>query len=265
MSAVHAGPFPKAPASCVSSQRRARREGPYDCRVRRPILVVQNMSDSSLGWLGEAFWAAGVETRLVRANEGAAMPSVDEAAAIVVLGGMQAAYEADRYPYLDAEMRLIREAASAAVPTLGICLGAQLMAAALGGRAFPAESVEVGWPEVILTAAGSRDALIREVTVPVLVWHHDTFELPPDGELLANTRYPLAFRAGRSVGVQFHPEASPQMLAEWVGRTPQRTFDADGIDPETWLCQARDLSRRARAVSMRFFAAWLNEVAEAAN
>jgi GMP synthase-like glutamine amidotransferase len=161
-------------------------------------------------------------------------------------------------------MRLIREAASADVPTLGICLGAQLMAAALGGKAFPADAVEVGWPEVILTDAGSRDPLMREVTGPVLVWHHDTFELPPDAELLASTRYPLAFRAGRSVGVQFHPEASPQMLAEWVGRTPQRTFDADGIDPESWLRQARDLSRRARAVSMRFFAAWLNEVADAA-
>ncbi len=112
------------------------------------------MSDSSLGWLGEAFRAAGVNLTRVRANEGAVLPSVDEAAAIVVLGGMQGAYEADRYPYLDAEMRLIREAASADVPTLGICLGAQLMAATLGGKAFPAEAVEVGWPDVILTDAG---------------------------------------------------------------------------------------------------------------
>ncbi|HEX2370739.1 MAG TPA: type 1 glutamine amidotransferase [Acidimicrobiia bacterium] len=231
----------------------------------RPVVVVQNMSDSSLGWLSEAFRAAGVEMTRVRANEGAALPSVDEAAAIVVLGGTQGAYEADRYPYLNAEMRLIQKAASADVPTLGICLGAQLMAAALGGRAFPAEAVEVGWPDVVLTDAGSRDPLICEVTGPVLVWHHDTFELPPDAELLASTRYPLAFRAGRAVGVQFHPECSPQMLAEWVDRTPQGTFDADGIDPESWLRQARDLSHRARAVSMRFFAAWLNEVADAAN
>ena len=164
-----------------------------------PVLVVQNMSDSSLGWLGEAFRAAGVEMTRVRANEGAALPGVDEVVAIVVLGGMQGAYEADRYPYLDAEMRLIREAASADVPTLGICLGAQLIAAALGGRAFPSEAVEVGWPDVILTDAGSHDPLTREVTGAVLVWHHDTFELPPDAELLASSRYPLAFRAGRSV------------------------------------------------------------------
>ena len=223
------------------------------------------MSDSSLGWLGEAFQTAGVEMRRVRANEGAALPSADEVAAIVVLGGMQGAYEADRYPYLDDEMGLIREAASANVPTLGICLGAQLMAAALGGRAFPSEAVEVGWPEEVLTNAGSRDPLLREVTGPVLLWHHDTFELPPDAELLASTRYPLAFRAGRSVGVQFHPEASPEMLAEWVDRTPQDTFDADGINPERWLRQARDLSQRARAASMRFFAAWLDEVADTKN
>jgi GMP synthase (glutamine-hydrolysing) len=247
-----------------SLSQRALREGPYDGSVR-PILVVQNMSDSSLGWLGEAFRVAGVEMTRVRANEGAALLSVDEAAAIVVLGGTQGAYEADRYPYLGAEMRLIREAASADVPTLGICLGAQLMAAALGGSAFPAEAVEVGWPETILTDAGSRDPLIRELTGPVLVWHHDTFELPPAAELLASTRYPLAFRAGRSVGVQFHPEASPQVIAEWVGRTPRASFDADGIDPDIWLRQARDLSHQARAVSMRFFAAWLDEVADAAN
>ena len=140
------------------SLERIGRGGPYDGRVL-PIVVVQNMSDSSLGWLGEAFQTAGVEMRRVRANEGAALPSADEAAAIVVLGGMQGAYEADRYPYLDDEMGLIREAASANVPTLGICLGAQLMAAALGGRAFPSEAVEVGWPEEVLTNAGSRDPL----------------------------------------------------------------------------------------------------------
>ncbi len=201
----------------------------------------------------------------VRANEGAELPSVDEVVAIVVLGGMQGAYQADRYPYLDDEMRLIREAASADLPTLGICLGAQLMAAALGGTSLS------------LRGGGGRLAgcgpYRRRITGPA----DPRVDLPCSGVASRHLRAPTRRRAARrvpgtrslsagcSVGVQFHPEASPEVLAEWVSRTPEGTFDADGINPEIWLRQARDMSDEARAVSMRFFAAWLDEVADAAS
>lgn len=226
------------------------------------VHVIQNIADPDTGWLGETLDSAAVGTRVVRAFAGESLPRPEEVAALVVLGGPQGAYEHDRYPYLADEQRLLEKADEAGVPVLGICLGAQLLAAALGGRAFATGDVEVGYPPAALTAAGERDPVLRELDGPVLAWHRDTFELPPGAELLAvSDRYPFAFRRGRAIGLQFHPEASPQMLSRWLRRTPTERLERDGIDPDQWLRDAESVATSARSVSSRLFTAWLQDAA----
>jgi GMP synthase (glutamine-hydrolysing) len=134
--------------------------------------------------------------------------------------------ETDDYPHLLATMDLLRDAAGREAPALGICLGAQLAAAALGGRAYPGPAgEELGWTKVELTAAGRADPVTGVLQEPaeLFEWHHDTFDPPPGATLLAGGAvYPSqAFRLGSVVAVQFHPEVDGPMLTDWwAGTTP---------------------------------------------
>ncbi|HEV2920398.1 MAG TPA: gamma-glutamyl-gamma-aminobutyrate hydrolase family protein, partial [Actinomycetota bacterium] len=126
----------------------------------------------------------------------------------------------DAYPHLERAMELVRDAAARSVPTLGICLGAQLAAAALGGRAYPAPAgEELGWTKVELTEAGRADPITGALSEPaeLFEWHHDVFDPPPGATLLAGGAvYPSqAFRLGSVVAVQFHPEVDGPLVAGW--------------------------------------------------
>jgi GMP synthase-like glutamine amidotransferase len=130
---------------------------------------------------------------------------------LVCLGGPIGAYEEAAYPFLRDELALIERRLAAARPTLGICLGAQLMARALGARIYPAPAKEIGWGEVRLSEAGQKGPLRHFAGVPVLHWHGDTFDLPKGAELLASTVLCAnqAFAFGRyALAFQFHPETT---------------------------------------------------------
>jgi GMP synthase (glutamine-hydrolysing) len=150
--------------------------------------------------------------------------SLDGADGLVVLGGVMDADETGDYPHLLRTMDLLRDAAEREAPALGICLGAQLAAAALGGRAYPGPAgEELGWNKVELTEAGRADPVTGALTEPaeLFEWHHDTFDLPPGATLLATGAvYPgQAFRLGSVVAVQFHPEVDGPLLAGWWSGT----------------------------------------------
>ena len=139
---------------------------------------------------------------------------------LVVLGGPIGVYERDIYPFLADELRLLEARLKAGRPVLGICLGAQLMAAALGARVYPAPAKEVGWAPVSLSAAG-RESVLRHVDggVPVLHWHGDTFDLPAGATLLASTEVcpNQAFGYGPAArGLQFHREVVPAEIERWL-------------------------------------------------
>ena len=148
---------------------------------------------------------------------------------LVVLGGPIGVYENDRYPFIDAEIALLARRLAAAKPTLGICLGSQLMAKALGARVYPSGVKEIGWAPLELTAEGAASCL-RHLTTPVLHWHGDTFDLPAGAVRLASTPAcrNQAFSAGRhALGLQFHAEAAGLSLEAWfvghaceIGATP---------------------------------------------
>jgi GMP synthase (glutamine-hydrolysing) len=128
--------------------------------------------------------------------------------------------ETHAYPHLARTMDLVRDAAARSAPTLGICLGAQLAAAALGGRAYPGPAgEELGWTKVELTEAGRADPVTGALHEPaeLFEWHHDTFDPPPGATLLAGGAVysSQAFRLGSVVAVQFHPEVDGPLLAGW--------------------------------------------------
>jgi GMP synthase (glutamine-hydrolysing) len=157
-------------------------------------------------------------------RESAAVPDTRDAAGLIFMGGPMSANDA--LPYIEQEIRIMREAAGRRQPMLGICLGAQLLAKALGAEVRRNPLPEVGWFEVQLTDAGATDPLLSAMnrTETVLQWHGDTFDLPQDAVWLARSeRCPnQAFRISPNIyGFQFHLEVTPEMIAEWCAQDAQ--------------------------------------------
>lgn len=146
---------------------------------------------------------------------GESVPGVEEIDGLIVMGGPMGVTDVDVHQHLKAEMELLGTASAAGLPVLGVCLGAQLLARALGGEVFRAQEPEVGPGTVMLTAEGRRDGVFGAAgsTLPVLHWHEETFSLPPGAELLASSDRVVnqAFRAGRSYGLQFHVELDAEL------------------------------------------------------
>lgn len=138
---------------------------------------------------------------------------------LFVLGGPIGAYEEVDYPFLRDELALLERRLVARRPTVGICLGAQLMARALGARVYRGSAIEIGWGELRLSEAGQNGPLRHFAGVPVLHWHGDTFDLPNGAELLASTEIcpNQAFAFGRhALACQFHPEISSNGFERWL-------------------------------------------------
>jgi GMP synthase (glutamine-hydrolysing) len=157
--------------------------------------------------------------------------STDEYTGVIIMGGPQSANDPDSG--LAAEMRLIRDAVDRSVPILGVCLGAQLIAKALGARVYRNPSKEIGWAPVYFTEAARGDPLFGGFASPTTFfhWHGETFDLPAGAEWLAYSdlcRH-QAFRYGTNVyGVQFHPEITPEMIVDWSAQ-PANCGDVDGL------------------------------------
>lgn len=170
----------------------------------------------------------GVEYRTCAPYSGEPLPSAADCAGLVVMGGPMNALDDARHPHLAAERELIADCLARDVPVLGVCLGAQLMAAALGARVYAGEAGEYGAGTVTLTADADNDPVFggAGATVPVVHWHGDTFDLPDGAVLLAGTdRYPhQAFRVGRAgYGLQFHVELTEAQFPMMADHMPSGT------------------------------------------
>lgn len=178
---------------------------------------------------------------------------------LVVLGGPIGVYEHEAYPIVSDEIRLLRARLSAARPTLGICLGAQFMAAALGARVYPGAAKEIGWSALELAATSVPNPLASLRDVPVLHWHGDTFDLPEGCSLLASTpicRNQAFARGPNLLGLQFHPEVLGAGFERWLLGHASELATA-GISP---IILRRDTKRYADRLEMAggaMLAGWL--------
>jgi GMP synthase (glutamine-hydrolysing) len=230
----------------------------------KSAIVVQHLTFESIGTYGPLLERLGYQLTVCMATRDDIRNFHPLAADLaVVMGGPVGVYEANDYPFLRAETEWLQERLAADRPTLGICLGAQLMAASLGARVFPGHCTELGWERILLTDRGLRHP-IAELTGgsgTVLHWHNDTFDLPPDAKLLASTpAYPnQAFAIGqRGLAIQFHVEVEPTMLEQWyIGFTG----DIGRLGKNKLRELRRDTEQQAPALKLRaeaFLCRWLS-------
>jgi GMP synthase (glutamine-hydrolysing) len=194
-----------------------------------------------------------------------AAPDLAEADLLVVLGGPVGAYEERSYPFLAAELALIERRLARGRPVLGICLGSQLMARALGARVYPGAGKEIGWAPLALTEAGSASPLAPFAGgAPVLHWHGDTFDLPAGAlHLAASERYRhQAFAWQRhGLALQFHIEVTAPGLERWYIGHACELAAAPGLSVPALRAESERCAPALAPLAARVVGAWLGAIA----
>lgn len=178
---------------------------------------------------------------------------------LVILGGPIGVHDHAAYPFVTGEIELLRVRLTANLPTLGICLGAQMMAAALGARVYPLPAREIGWSEIDLCETGAHNPLTALGGIPVLHWHGDTFDLPASTTLLASTaicRNQAYSRGPNVLGLQFHPEIFGVRFEHWLLGHASELASA-GISPAALRSDAKRHAHRLEKASTALLAGWL--------
>jgi GMP synthase-like glutamine amidotransferase len=186
--------------------------------VQHSVLAFRHVPFEHLGRIADSLALHDITCEYVDLYRDASKPDIREADALIVMGGPMSVN--DDLPFIRQELDLIGDAVSLGKPILGVCLGAQLIAKALGARVYANAVKELGWYPVYWTGAAERDPLHHGLAAPETVfhWHAETFDLPSGAELLAYSdacRH-QAYRVGENIyGLQFHLEVTPEMVADW--------------------------------------------------
>lgn len=235
--------------------------------MTKTCLAVRHVAFEDLGLLGPLVTSRGYR---IGYHDAGIQPfdarTLLAADLLIVLGGPIGVYERDTYPFIADEVAAIAGRLAADKPMLGICLGAQMMAAALGASVAPGPVKEIGWAPLRLSSAGGNSVLAPLDANPVLHWHGDNCELPSGCTHLASTQHcPVqAFaRTPWQLGLQFHLETEPASFESWlVGHTVE--LGKAGLDPRELRKQARTLGPATRELGQKVLAAWLDKAVEAA-
>lgn len=227
--------------------------------------VITHVAFEDLGSFEQTLREADYDVAYVRAGSddlGIIRPENDDL--LVIMGGPISVNDTGEYPFLKTELEILRERLAADRPTLGICLGAQLIASALGAAVYPGPHKEIGWSPVQLTGAGSRSVLRHLVgdNVRVLHWHGETFDIPEGAELLASTELyeHQAFVYGNTLALQFHPEVSAKALEQWyIGHTVE-IHQTPGLSVRQLRDDARRFAEILHPRAYLFMDEWLDQV-----
>lgn len=226
----------------------------------RTALVLQHVAFEDAGTWARVLESESYELRYLRAGIDAIdAQTLEDADLLVVLGGPIGVHDREAYPFLEDQMRSIAAWMSLGEPTLGVCLGAQMIAAALGSPVHAGAAPEFGFGPVELTAAGHSSILAPLDGIPVLHWHSDVFDIPDECVSLARTEAcrSQAFALGDHIlALQFHPEVDVSRIEEWlIGHAVE--LAVHGIDPAEIRRDARAHGERLEAASAAVLRSWL--------
>jgi GMP synthase-like glutamine amidotransferase len=221
---------------------------------RPRTLILQHEEPTPPGHMTEWLAEQGAQVEVFRIDERDDGVNPRDYDLIVSLGSEFAAFD-DAIPFVQREVKLYQQAIEADVPILGLCFGGQMLARVLGARLFRAEEAEIGWlpvrthdPELVSTG-------------PWFQWHFDSFSAPAGATLIAETdAAPQAFVSGRNLGLQFHPEVTPEIMDEWVRAYPHE-LEAEGVDPQGLLAETRQRAGQAKQTTWRLLNAFRDRVA----
>lgn len=230
------------------------------------IQVIRHVAFESLGNLEPILLARGCEISIIDAPI-APLNSIDPLASdlLIVLGGPIAVYDERDYPFIADELEIIKSRLAAGLPLLGICLGAQMIAKALGARVYFGGTKEIGWSPLELTHAGQQHPirLLSGDRTEVLHWHGDTFDLPEDAvHLAASAVYKhQAFSYGSNVlALQFHPEVAAEALELWYVGHAAEISQVENLSVPKLRSDAQKRSPVLQSAAERFWIEWLDEI-----
>ncbi len=234
--------------------------------MKKHAVILSHLAFEDLGTLEAPLRERGFSFEMIEgAKASFPLRRTQSCGLMVILGGPIGVYEQEDYPFLRDEIACIAERLEAGKPTLGICLGAQLMAAVLGARVYPGgQGPEIGWGP--LQAAGTKTpewfAPLVEPGLSVFHWHGDTFDLPAGAKLLASTERfrHQAFAVGEfALGLQFHPEVTAEGLESWyVGHACE--LHGAGIVAAELRAESRNREAALAEAAERFWNLWLDHV-----
>ena len=188
----------------------------------KTIYAIQHLAFEDLGILEDTFYEHDYRVRYFEAGVDDLKKAFEFEGLVMILGGPIGVYETEDYPFLNDEITYLKQRLAKNLPTIGICLGAQLIAHALGANVYAGHQKEIGWSKLKIQNIPNNPLLPLE-NIEVLHWHGDTFDLPENAELLASSEiYPnQAFRIGQNIlALQFHVEVAADSMEKWlIGHT----------------------------------------------
>lgn len=230
------------------------------------LLVFQHDPFEDLGFFAEVLEKQRADYRVVRLFQGE-MPGHEwkNVGALIFLGGAMSIDEEESFSFFHWEKKIIRAAIDEAVPILGVCLGAQLIAAALGTPVFHGAVKEIGWGPISITPHGQVDSLLGYLPeiATVFQWHSDGFELPLGAVRLATSAHysTQAFRIGKSIyGIQFHLEVTPRMIERWIDERSKDLALAPYVLPDKILADTRNYAPTLKYYGERFLSEFVRRV-----
>ena len=237
-----------------------------DMGMNKVVNVIRHLAFEDLGSFTSVLEAGGYKVKYHEAGYDD-ITSLDPLSddLLIVLGGPISVNDTDMFDFIDDEITLLRQRVAADKPTLGICLGAQLIVRALGAEVFPGAIKEIGWHDLVLTEAAEHSALryLGGRHCSMLHWHGETFDLPEGAVLLASTdNYQhQAFSYGNKVlALQFHPEVTQRGMERWFIGHIGEIVQTEGVSVNQLRDDTQMKANQLEVQGELFFNSWLNEV-----